>query len=176
MSVQPHTTAPGAPMTRRGFLTGVGGALLLRPAQSHAQDASVRMSLVDYSQLVNTWHPLARRLQNWWLYVPGISGTTTTWRDFVGERNGTLTSMAAPGTTTSGWNRTTSRQGGFGDVRFDGTNDYVSVADHDTLSFTSAGQDQAFTLSCMVWLNGITATQGVVSKWATGTATEWVLY
>lgn len=69
---------------------------------------------------LNTDHPLAP--DHWWVVLPGLDGGRF-WYD-IGARapaHGTLTNMT---TSASGW-RGTTRPGGFGEVRFDGTDDYV---------------------------------------------------
>jgi Concanavalin A-like lectin/glucanases superfamily len=84
--------------------------------------------------------PAAQGLVAWWRVLPGISGGGQ-WYDLMGRFNATLTNMAAAG--TSGWGATT-RAGGQGEVRFDGTNDYATTPSSALL------YPPAFTLT--VWL------------------------
>lgn len=72
--------------------------------------------------LVNWNHPQSKGLINWWLCVPGLMGGPR-WYDIVGSSHGILTNMNTSG---SGW-RSTSRQGGFGHILFDGTNDWINI-------------------------------------------------
>jgi len=88
------------------------------------------------SARLNRGHWLAKGLVSWWLAVPGFIGSTT-WRDLCERNNGTLTNMAVPSTSTSGWNAVT-RQGGIGALAFDGTDDYVTMGSPTTLDNLSA--------------------------------------
>lgn len=90
-------------------------------------------------------HPLAQRLAAWWLVVPGQDGGIIL-RDLTGQNHGTLTGMAAPPTSTSGWNRTI-RQGGDGALACDGTNDFVDCGNGSSLD----GSADLLTISA--WVN-----------------------
>jgi len=81
------------------------------------------------SQPVNWRHPLAQELRYWWLVVPERAGGTLLY-DLAQRANGTLTNMASPPTSTSGWSQD-GRQGGRGHLAFDGTNDYVNAGTLD---------------------------------------------
>lgn len=81
-------------------------------------------SVLDYANPVNELHPLARGLVSWWRVLRGQTGGWQ-WRDLMHKNHATLTNMAITG-TTSGYAPTT-RQGGEGEVRFDGTDDWVAV-------------------------------------------------
>ena len=72
---------------------------------------------------VNYSNPLLSKLTGWWLNIPAHKGGTR-FRDLLGLHHGTFNGIAAPATATSGLNSTI-RQGGFGEIRFDGSNDYV---------------------------------------------------
>jgi len=65
--------------------------------------------------------PTARGLLAWWRAMPGLSSGLL-WYDLLGRTPGTLTNMGAG----AGWAPTT-RPGGQGEVRFDGSNDRVAV-------------------------------------------------
>ena len=62
----------------------------------------------------------------WWLYVPAWCSGGTRWVTLRGGAHGTLSAMIPFATPASGWG-TTTRAGGWGEVRFDGTDDYVSM-------------------------------------------------
>ena len=68
-------------------------------------------------------HPLNRGLVAKWLCLPGLDGGNR-WFDVCGLNHGTLTNMTTAG--TSGWGPTT-RPGGFGEMRFDGTDDSIAT-------------------------------------------------
>lgn len=81
---------------------------------------------IDWANAVDWGCPLNRGLVSWYLAVPNRMGYgTTVMRDLCKRNNGTLTNMAFPGTSTSGWG-TTTRRGGWGEVRFDGSDDWVN--------------------------------------------------
>jgi hypothetical protein len=89
------------------FTIALSLLLLVTPAESQ--------------RAVDRTAPFAQGLVAWWRVLPGVSGAPR-WYDLLGRFNATLTNMAAAG--TSGWGATT-RAGGQGEVRFDGTNDYA---------------------------------------------------
>ena len=99
----------------------------------HAQQpvrfpAASSFSTVDLGNPINRSSPLNKGLVGWWINLPQINRAGTTFRDISGYgHHGTLTNMATtPPTSTSGWNPTT-RRGGYGQVAFDGTNDYIDA-------------------------------------------------
>src|SRR5262252_2543735 len=111
-------------LTRRAWLRGacVAGAVLLGRARPSAAGA------IPLYQ-VNRSSPLNRALRAWWLVVPTSNVGGTVWRDIAGRGyHGTLNAMARPATSTSGFSRTTQRRSGVGELRFDGTDDYVSAS------------------------------------------------
>lgn len=73
---------------------------------------------------VNRAHPLNRGLVAAWLAQPAAAGASgwgsLSFRDLLGRNHGTLTNGAA-------WAGSRGRQGGYGAVSFDGTDDYVDV-------------------------------------------------
>ena len=73
------------------------------------------------AQQFNRHAPLAQGLVSWWRVIPGISGGRQ-WYDLTGGVPATLTNMTTAG--TSGWGSTT-RPGGQGELRLDGTDDYA---------------------------------------------------
>jgi len=79
---------------------------------------------LNYGTPVNGMHPLNRGLSGWWKVLP-LRSSGLLWSDLVGVAPGTRQGMGA-GSGTSGWGATT-RRGGFGEMRFDGTDDYVSL-------------------------------------------------
>jgi Concanavalin A-like lectin/glucanases superfamily len=80
---------------------------------------------LNYGSPMNGEAPLNQGLVGWWLTLPmQMSGQR--WVDLSGRRSGQLTNMGAS-SATSGWGATT-HPGGRGEVRFDGTNDYVTMA------------------------------------------------
>jgi len=79
---------------------------------------------------VNRSHPLNAGRVAWWLIVPGLDGGKT-WYDLMGLYHGALTNMDS----ASGW-RKSSRQGAFGDMQFDGSNDVVTVTNRAPLQLS----------------------------------------
>lgn len=85
--------------------------------------------VVDITNPVNLRNPLNRGLMVWYLMLPKFNEAGSgngKFRDLVskGANAGTYTNMATAPTSTSGTGRTT-RPGGYGEVRCDGTNDSV---------------------------------------------------
>jgi hypothetical protein len=83
------------------------------------------MMTVDVTNPINTANPQAKGLLRVWQVLPGRMGGTN-WADLVAHAPAALISMAPTGSTTSGWG-TTKRRGGFGELRFDGTDDYIDL-------------------------------------------------
>jgi len=88
---------------------------------------------------LNPAHPLNRELVGYW---PMGEGGGIRAQDLSGKGNhGTLTNMVQG--STSGWTG-----GKFGRaMRFDGTDDYLTIADNDNLSFTDGIRDIPFSIS-----------------------------
>ena len=79
---------------------------------------------------------LAQGLVGCWLFNEGAGRVAN---DISGYGNhGTLAGMVNPPTATSGW--------GGGGLQFDGSDDYVNIADTPTLSFGNSAEDTAFSL------------------------------
>src|SRR4051794_33812532 len=77
---------------------------------------------IDPARPVNPDHPLNRERRAWWIVVPGTDGGRQIF-DLMGFNHGTLTNMTTAG---SGWGGT-ARRGGYGNLLFDGSNDYVAL-------------------------------------------------
>lgn len=121
------------------------------PWNSPPREASY--STVDLANPVNWTSPLNRGLVAWWLELPQLNEGGVTWRELARGNHGTLTNMATPATATSGRGRTT-RPGGFGELRFDGTNDFVVSAQN----LPGLAGDYAASLS--VWVKYSTIPSG----------------
>lgn len=113
---------------------------------------------LDYLSLVNWDDPLTQSLLLWHLNLPGRYGGTRAY-DLAQGRLLTRTSMASPPTSTSGPG-TTSRPGGWGEERFDGTDDHINLG---TLGTFGA---QMFTLkpTLSLWIK----TTSTAPAWALG--------
>ncbi len=85
-------------------------------------------------------------------------GTSTIATDFSGRGNfATTVNMALPPTSTSGWG--TGKRGG--GLNFDGTNDYVSIANEQNFDFD---QTNAFSISSWVYRNAATDEDAIFEK------------
>jgi len=151
-------------LTRRALVTGlVAASVFLLCYRGFAQEV---LWPIDTMNPLNRQHPLAQGLVSWWLVVPGLGMGGTNMRDLTGRNHGTLTNMAQPATSTSGWNRST-RRGGLGVVTYDGTDDYVSVADTTALRFSAT--DSTFTIVGWIKLTdyvpGGGSISSLVTKW-----------
>lgn len=80
-----------------------------------------RIDDIDLLDPVERDHPLLRGCVSWWVPLPNLYGSTKYW-DVIGRNHGTLTN----GPT---WR-------GDGSIAYDGTNDYISVADTAALNPT----------------------------------------
>lgn len=112
---------------------------------------------------LDTTHPLARGLAGWWLFTEQGGSIV---HDLSGNNNnGTLTNIAQ--SPTSGWSGGDTGHA----LRFDGTNDHVTIPNHSTLNFSGG-----FTICGWVNLetnlacNGINNNAVVVGKITFGTA------
>jgi hypothetical protein len=103
--------------------------------------------------VVNRGHPLNRGRISWWLALPGINYGGARWYDLIGSYHGTPTNGPA-------W-RGTTRPGGYGQLRLDGSNDYVNFGDLAAFEFASG---QAFTIA--FWFQGTASgsQQGLLTK------------
>lgn len=99
-------------------------------------------------------HPLNKGLAGFWLFNEGHGNKVN---DLSMNRNtGTLTSMAFPPTTASGWNP---GRNGVG-LNFDGVNDYVDAGNNASLNITGN-----MTISAWIKIPSAPATYpGIVTK------------
>ena len=86
-------------------------------------------SHINYGFPVNWQAPLNRGLVAWYYILPQRYGGLRL-LDLVGRKHGTLTSIGSS-SATSGWGSTT-RRGGYGEMRCDGTNDNVALTAYST--------------------------------------------
>jgi len=93
--------------------------------------------------------PLAAKVTAWYRVVPALAGGRT-WYSSAGYQHGTLTNMAASG--TSGWNSTT-RPGGEGEMRFSGSG-YVLLGNPVQLQVTTGAW------SACLWVRSTAAPPG----------------
>jgi Concanavalin A-like lectin/glucanases superfamily len=123
-------------------------ALLLWTAPVAAQ---VQPALLPFHPSDIVWtHPDLRGLVAWWRGVPGLWGGSRLYDLVPGStRHGTLTNMS--GTSTSGWSAS-DQPGGYAQLNFDGTDDFVRVEHDPRLDFL---RTDSFTL--MFWVNTTTS-------------------
>jgi hypothetical protein len=124
---------------------------------------------------VNWAAPLNQGLLAQWIALPQrLVGLT--WRDGTAKNHdGTLTNMAT-GSATSGWG-TTVRPGGYGELRFDGGDDTVTVPSRADLGFSGGPVlDKPFTVMGWFWFNDVTQDCGLITKGAGSGAGEWALW
>ena len=105
------------------------------------------------ASFINWTHPLVRGLDRptafWYLTLPQFAGGTR-WYDLTRGTIGTLTNMAFPPTSTSGWYPHYARPGGFkAGLSFDNTDDFVALPSGailvSTTPFTIAWWEYVFT-------------------------------
>src|SRR5438045_3728680 len=97
--------------------------------------------LIRLSDPVNRSHPNNRGKVAWWKVLPGLDGGRQFF-DLIGQAHGALTN----GPT---W-KPTARAGGLGAIAFDGTDDYVAVANSPAIDLTTA-----FTIAVSVRFNSV---------------------
>jgi hypothetical protein len=109
-------------------------------------------------------------LISWWLAIANHTSGSATWRDLCGKNDGTLTNFANIG---SSW-RTIGRDGGFGSLEFDGSDDYVSVP-QGQFDFE---RTQPFTVSAWIYLDSLSIDYAkiVYKRDATANKRGWQLY
>lgn len=113
--------------------------------------------LVDWCDPV-TDDPLNRGLVLWLLAAEGGGYGGNKWLDLCsGKNHGTLTNGPA-------WQGPLGRPGGWGSLRFDGTDDYVTVAASEPLRHTGA-----VTFSCWAVARTATADRMPLGRFLTGT-------
>jgi hypothetical protein len=97
-------------------------------------------AILDTAAPLNRQHPLNRAVVGAWQVLPRLSGGAF-WYNLAASYHGTLTNMTTAG-GASGWGSTT-RTGGYGELRFDGTDDAVTVGTVAAYDFPN----QQFTVS-----------------------------
>lgn len=85
----------------------------------------IRTGAIDYRQPINWQSPLSRGVVAWWRCLP-LWTNGNRWLDLLGQNPAVFNGDMAAASATSGWNGT-SRSGGDGEVRFDGTDDYGAI-------------------------------------------------
>lgn len=125
--------------------------LLLLPQLSFAQDLTTLSPLSPFGVLntrdpINRTHPLAYQLLSLWRVLPGLDGGSQVYDPLAGN-HGTLTNMG----NGFGYQPTT-RPGGAGELRFDGTASRVTIADLPIYDFLN----QVFTMT--LWVRTPSAT------------------
>lgn len=114
---------------------------------------------------VNRAHSLSRGRIAWWLALPGrMSGRR--WYDLAGSNHGTLTN----GPTWGG----TARPGGSGEVRFDGSNDHVTIPDAPSLRPASITVAASFRLASTPNFSAVACKPYVAAPW-TPPYLSWLL-
>jgi hypothetical protein len=98
---------------------------------------------------INTKCPWNRGLVGNWMALPQLTGGVK-WFDSCRVNNGTLTNMAFPATSTSGWGPPT-RPGAFGELRLDGVDDYVTCSSVVGIP----GNTSPITLTAYLTINAI---------------------
>jgi len=91
---------------------------------------------VDWTQPINWGDPLNFGLVAKYLAVEGGGYGGSKWLDLCGKNNGTLTNM----TSGYGWQGSQGRHGGWGSMRFDGSDDVVAVSSTSNLPSGSAAR------------------------------------
>lgn len=123
-----------------------------------------RGKILDCRCPIDWSHPLNRGLVSEWAGVP-LSGWigSNKLRDLArGGKNpndGTLTGMAFPPSSTSGWQGTRGRVGGYGCLAFDGSNDYV---DCGTVSSAALSQ-----VTLAAWMYRSSSSNPMYAGWTT---------
>ena len=88
-------------------------------------------AMPDISRKLDRAHPISRGLVGWW---PLDEGQGIVARDLsIYSNAGTLTNMANPATSTSGWGAGASQR----ELAFDGSNDYVTVPHSSSLAIVA---------------------------------------
>ena len=109
---------------------------------------------INYGAPINRMSPLNKGLVGWWKVLPRRYGGLT-WFNLAGFNHATLTSMGTS-SATSGWNATT-HPGGYGELRFDGTNDWANLGNSHFCRNVGA-----FTFTCWVKFAAVGTIQDLV--------------
>lgn len=115
------------------------------------------MSDLYYGNPINWSHPRNSGLISRWQVVRWWAGSYR-FIDIAGipfKSHLTLTNMDIPGTTSSGWGSTV-RQGGQGELRFDGTNDRGNVS-----AAAPSPLNQSGSVSLLAWIKANSVAVGV---------------
>jgi len=105
--------------------------VFLLPCVVHSQAGWLQTEgAFNHSTPVLRDRPLAHGLVSWWRVLPLLDGVPR-WYDLMSTNAATLTNMSTPG--TSGW-APTQRRGGYGELRFDGTDDYADAGSPSSLT------------------------------------------
>lgn len=107
----------------------------------------------NIARRLNRRHSINRNLEVW---TPLDDRRGATARDLCAANICTLTSMADPPTSTSGWGVDT---GNTPVLRFDGSNDYVNQPYRSALPLTGD-----FTLCCWVYMNSMASNNSFICK------------
>lgn len=111
-----------------------------------------RLAPVFLADPLNRQHRLYDGLVSRWLVVPEVAGGAK-WYDLCGSNHGTLNSFG----TGYGWSATT-RPGGFGALKFNGTTSYIDCGSSSSLITTGA-----ITIAAWVYTTSATDVQRIVS-------------
>ncbi len=144
----------------------IGGEGATNPAQGNSMHGLTdEVKIYNYArtqgqviQDMNAGHPApgspVGTPLGFWKFDEGFGTTANNSGNQGSTLNGTLTNMSSPATSTSGW----TQSGKFNKaLNFDGSNDYVTEPDSDSLSFGNGTSDRAFTISA--WIKMTSATQ-----------------
>jgi hypothetical protein len=118
---------------------------------------------------INWSHPLTYGLVAWYLALPGQTIGGTRFRDLCQRTSGTLSGMAIPGSAISGLSPAATRPGAFGELLFDGVDDYLDVTDDPFLD------SPMLTVSVWVKRSGAQGFYAVIVDRQGGT-NGWVMY
>jgi len=144
--------------------------LLACPALAQVPGSPSRVhGPVSLQSPLNLQHPQTRGLGTMWHVLPGLDGGTT-WYDLRQRWPLTLVNMTTPG--SSGY-AGTSRPGGLGEIRFDGSNDYATATGSSTaLAFA----DTTFTVSAWLKTTSLAVQQFLIAEQLGGTSQGgWLL-
>ncbi|MCL4300137.1 MAG: hypothetical protein KJ077_30670 [Anaerolineae bacterium] len=188
-----HIAAVNSGGTRSLYINGLPVTLSGTPITVGANNNPVRIGqdfgttgparyfdgLIDEARIWNTARTAADIGDNMYRELSGAesglvayynlneSGSSTTANDLAGsDHNGALTNMALPN-----GRRISSAFGGPKNVLdFDGSNDYVTIADADSLDLTSN-----YTLEAWIYPNSFGYLEGIISKYHTNNANGYTL-
>jgi hypothetical protein len=100
-----------------------------------------RLGVLNTATPVVRQHPLLSVMHHWWRVTAGLEGGTRLW-DLLGGQHATFGAMTPP---TGGWGPT-SRRGGDGEIRFDGTSQVAITYDG------SVAQSSGSASGWMAWM------------------------